>query len=48
VMDLFDAVHVVFDLKFRNGKKGNGRNRRFRNLVKALNLLLKSDAEVEG
>ena len=47
-MNLINAVHIVFDLKFRNGKRGNGRKRRFRNMIKALNLVIARDAEMEG
>ena len=41
-------VSVVFDLKCKNGKMKDGNKRRFRNLLKALDLLLVHDAEVEA
>ena len=40
-------VSVVFDLKFKNGKRGDGKKRRLINLLRALDLLLVHDAEVE-
>lgn len=36
-------VHVAFDLKCRNGKMKDGRKRRFRNLLKALNLFIENE-----
>lgn len=39
-------VSVVFDLKFKNGRLGNGQKRRLRNLLKALDLLLAHDEVV--
>lgn len=36
-------VSVAFDLKCRNGKFKDGSKRRFRNLLKALDLLLVSE-----
>lgn len=38
-------VHVAFDLKCRNGKMKDGNKRRYRNLLKALDLLLVSETE---
>lgn len=40
-------VSVVFDLKFHNGKRGDGKKRRLINLLRALDLLLVHDMEVE-
>lgn len=40
-------VSVAFDL-CRNGKLKDGKKRRFRNLLKALDMLLVHDAEVDG
>lgn len=36
-------VSVQFDLKCRNGKMKDGNKRRFRNLLKALCLLIEAD-----